>query len=206
MSIRTNVCQIRGEDSRSLLYWKTNFPRDLCGRGATDKDPNDYQTRSCMAYSKARNWESSSESRKKGKNEKPKLDNARRLRGIYFLDPDDLDYKETLQNARRKLDRHVTAAMPCKRKPRTSNTKVAAEDIASQKGFKNICGWVVESHESTRQRVESSLLTKHEDHIAGKGKTSMTITIWFTSLFVCHKRWKFRTQKQQWTKNGRSSK
>ena len=29
------------------------------------------------------------------KNEKPKLDNARRLRGIYFIDPDDQDYKET---------------------------------------------------------------------------------------------------------------
>ena len=27
------------------------------------------------------------------KNEKPKLDNARRLRGICFIDPDDQDYK-----------------------------------------------------------------------------------------------------------------
>ena len=33
---------------------------------------------------------------------------------------------------------------------------------------------MVESQESTRQRVESSLLTKHEDRIAGKGFTSMT--------------------------------
>ena len=58
------------------------------------------------------------------KNEEPKLDNARRLRGIHFIDPDDQDYKETL-------------AMPCKRKARTSTTKVAAEEIASQKGSKN---------------------------------------------------------------------
>ena len=29
------------------------------------------------------------------KNEEPKLDNVRRLRGIYFIDPDDQDYKET---------------------------------------------------------------------------------------------------------------
>ena len=29
-------------------------------------------------------------------NEKPKLDNARRLRGIYFVDPDDEEHKETL--------------------------------------------------------------------------------------------------------------
>ena len=30
-------------------------------------------------------------------------------------------------------------------------------------------------------------------------------TIWFTWKFLCHKRWKFRRQKQQWTRNGRSS-
>ena len=30
------------------------------------------------------------------KNEKPKLDNARRLRGIYFFDPDDEEHQETL--------------------------------------------------------------------------------------------------------------
>ena len=29
-------------------------------------------------------------------NEKPKLVSARRLRGIYFIDPDDEEYKETL--------------------------------------------------------------------------------------------------------------
>ena len=31
-------------------------------------------------------------------------------------------------------------------------------------------------------------------------------TIWFTNLSPCHKRWKFRMQKQQWTRNRRSSK
>ena len=36
----------------------------------------------------------------------------------------------------------------------------------------------LDSHESTRQRVESSVPAIHEDHIAGKGFTSMTITIW----------------------------
>ena len=33
---------------------------------------------------------------------------------------------------------------------------------------------IVESHESTRQRAESSQPKNHEDHIAGKGFTSMT--------------------------------
>ena len=33
--------------------------------------------------------------------EKPKLDNARRLRGIYFIDPEDKEFKETSWNARK---------------------------------------------------------------------------------------------------------
>ena len=32
--------------------------------------------------------------------EKPKLDNARRLRGIYFIDPKDMDFKDIMKNAR----------------------------------------------------------------------------------------------------------
>ena len=32
------------------------------------------------------------------------------------------------------------------------------------------------------------------------------ITIWFTNLFLCHKRWKYRMHTQQWTRNGRKSK
>ena len=33
--------------------------------------------------------------------DKPKLDNARRLRGIYFIDPEDMEFKEIIKNARK---------------------------------------------------------------------------------------------------------
>ena len=36
-------------------------------------------------------------------NEKPKLDNARRLRGICFIDPDDDDYKDTIKKREKKV-------------------------------------------------------------------------------------------------------
>ena len=50
--------------------------------------------------------------------EKPKLDNARRLRGIYFIDPDDEEvYTEILRNGRRKLARPMAPTIPCKRLP-----------------------------------------------------------------------------------------
>ena len=46
--------------------------------------------------------------------EKPKIDNARRLRGIYFIDPDDGELKDIIKNARRKLEVPMPAAMLCK--------------------------------------------------------------------------------------------
>ena len=35
------------------------------------------------------------------------LDNARKLRGIYFIDPEDTEFKETIKNARKKLETSV---------------------------------------------------------------------------------------------------
>ena len=46
--------------------------------------------------------------------EKIHLDNARKLRGIYFIDPEDKEFKETIKNARKKLETPVALAMPCK--------------------------------------------------------------------------------------------
>ena len=42
------------------------------------------------------------------------LENARKLRGIYFIDPEDTEFIETIKNARKKLETSVTLAMPCK--------------------------------------------------------------------------------------------
>ena len=40
------------------------------------------------------------------------------MRGMYFLDPEDEEYKEIIKNARRKLEVHMDAAIPCKKKPK----------------------------------------------------------------------------------------
>ena len=42
------------------------------------------------------------------------LENARKLRGIYFIDPEDTKFNETFKNARKKLEPSVAPAMPCK--------------------------------------------------------------------------------------------
>ena len=49
-----------------------------------------------------------------------------------------------------------------------------------------------------------SLPHHHEDHIAGRGNNSLQHHIWFTSLFLCLKLWKFQQQKQQWTRKGKN--
>ena len=50
--------------------------------------------------------------RQKLSHEKPQLHNARKLRGIYFIDPEDKEFKETIKNARKKLETSVAPAMP----------------------------------------------------------------------------------------------
>ena len=103
---------------------------------------------------------------------KTKLDNARRLRGIFFIDPDDEEFKEIVKNAKRKLEIRMAPAMPCKRPP--SITKVVAKpEFGSENTANTVYGCTVESHESTRQRAESSQFKNHEDHIAGKGFAPM---------------------------------
>ena len=52
--------------------------------------------------------------RQKWSNEEPKLDDARRLRGICVFDPEDKEFKETIKNARKKLETPVAPAMSCK--------------------------------------------------------------------------------------------
>ena len=64
----------------------------------------------------------------------------------------------------------MAPAMPCKRAS-NSITEVFAQ---SEKIPKTLGGCIVESHESTRHREESSQPKNQEDHTAGKGFTSMS--------------------------------
>ena len=78
-------------------------------RGSGDKEANDIQARSPVARNidqKQRN--------EKWAVEKPKLDNAGRSRGICFIVPAHSEFKETIKNARRKLEVPMEAAMLCK--------------------------------------------------------------------------------------------
>ena len=104
--------------------------------------------------------------KQKWSNEKLHLDNARKLRGIYFIDPEDKEFKETIKNARKKLETPIAPAMPCQ------IMKKNCESGASHK-IKTRLACILEASESTRLRMGESLPNHHEDHIAGKGNNSL---------------------------------
>ena len=103
--------------------------------------------------------------KQKWSEEKIHLDNARKLRGIYFIDPEDKEFKETIKNARKKLETSVAPAMPCK------IMKNCGSGGSDKNKTKLAC--ILEANESTRMRMGNSEPHNHEDHIAGKGETSL---------------------------------
>ena len=105
--------------------------------------------------------------KQKWSHEKLHLDNARKMRGIYFIDPEDTEFKETIKNARKKLETPVAPAMPCKN---TKNNKNCGSGASNKIKTKLAC--ILEACESTRLRMGESLPTHHEDHVAGKGDNS----------------------------------
>ena len=101
--------------------------------------------------------------------EKPKLENARQFRGIFFIEPKDEENKLTVKAARRKLEVPMPAAMPCKI-PRMSSQETH-RNIGTRK-TRNAC--VVDADESTRPRLEGAGHQPHQDHITAKGINSIT--------------------------------
>ena len=81
--------------------------------------------------------------KQKWSNEKFHLENARKLRGIYFIDPEDNEFKETTENARKKLETSIAPAMPCK------IMKKNCGDGGSNK-IKTKLACILEDDESTR--------------------------------------------------------
>ena len=103
--------------------------------------------------------------KQKWSNVKLHLENARKLRGIYFIDPEDTEFKETIKNARKKLETSVAPAMPCK------IMKNCGSGASNKIKTKFAC--ILEVDESKRLRMGNSIPPNHEDHIAGKGENSL---------------------------------
>ena len=102
--------------------------------------------------------------KQKWSNEKLHLENARKLRGIYFIDPEFTEFKETIKNARMKLETSVAPAMPCK------IMKICGSGGSNKIKTKLAC--ILKADESARMRMGNSIPHFHQDQIAGKGNNS----------------------------------
>ena len=96
--------------------------------------------------------------------EKPLLDNARQLSGIFFIEPNDEEFKLTMKAAGRKLEVPMPAAMPCK-----IPIKSSGETHRNVGKRKTNCACIVDADESTRPRLEGAGQKPHQDHINAKG-------------------------------------
>ena len=104
--------------------------------------------------------------KQKWSNEKLHVEQARKLRWIYFIDPEDKEFKETIKNARKKLETQFAPVMPCKIMKKNCGSG------ASNK-IKTRLACILEAGESTRLSMGESLPNHHEAHMAGKGNNSL---------------------------------
>ena len=107
------------------------------------------------------------------------LENARKLRGIYFIDPEDTEFKETIKNARKKLETSVAPAVPCKIMKNCGSG-------GSDKTRRNLrVFWKLMNPQECVWEIRYRIIMK--TILQGKVRIHYSTTIWFTNLFLCLK-------------------
>ena len=86
--------------------------------------------------------------------------------GSISLTLEDKEFKETIKNARKKLESSVALAMPCKIMKKNCG-------CGGSNQIKTRFACVLEADESTRLRMGESLPNHHDDQLAGKGDNSL---------------------------------
>ena len=151
-------------------YWNVDGEREIHGPGG---DSQEKQTTSRPNNVWPDMWTHESyAAKKKAKQrwaiEKPKLDNPRQLRGIFFIEPNDEEFKLTIKAARRKLEVPMPAAMPCKITIKSSGE---THRSIGKRETKYAC--VVDADESTSPRLEGAVHKHHQDRIIEKVMNSL---------------------------------
>ena len=178
------TCLILGQVSHNLLYSMKKILTDMWSGGEINEKK---QLTSRPDHLWPELWKSMGKhaklkERQKWSHEKLHLDNARKLRGIYFIDPEDKEFKETIKNAREKLETPVAPAMPCKIMKSNKNCGVV-HPMKSKQNLRVLwklvnpqdCVW--ENH----CRIIMKTILQEEETI------HYSIAIWFTNLFLCLK-------------------
>ena len=117
--------------------------------------------------------------KQKWSEEKLHLENARKLRGIYFIDPEDSEFKETIKNARKKLETSVAPAMPCKIMKNCGS-------VHPTKLRQNLrVFWKLMNPQGCAWEIRYRIIMKTT--LQEKVKIHYSTINWFTNLFQCLK-------------------
>ena len=152
-------------------------------------------------------WKDTSEASKRREKqkwavEKPKLDNATKLRSIHFIGPAGEEFKEIYEKKKKKrVDWKFRCQLQCLAKP---DAKSTGKPVALRKIVRRNTPSLLKPT-NPRESVWKELFIKVMKIILqGKEFLHWAITILCTNVFLCIKQWKYQMQKQQWTKNGKA--
>ena len=118
--------------------------------------------------------------KQKWSEEKLHLENARKLRGIHLIDPDDKEFKATIQNCRKKLETSKAPATPCKIIKKNYGVVHPTKLRQNLRVF-----WKLMNPQECVWEIRYRIITK--TILQEKVKIHYSISIWFTNLFLCLK-------------------
>ena len=123
------------------------------------------------------------EARQQWDTENPKLDAARRLRGIYYIASDDQEFDTVIKKARRKLETPMESAMPCKAQGHSQRRRHCIIPCQPAEGDflqKHSCGKHHAPKKTTDQIqfvVTKLMLAHFDDAVSTKAASKHTKTI-----------------------------
>ena len=191
--------QILGQVSHNFTLLEEKAPDRYTwsGRGLTRKQLTSRPDHLWPELWKSMGKHAKLKEKQKWSNEKLHLENARILRGIYFIDPEDEKFEETIKNARKKLETSVAPAMPCKI---IKNCGSGASNNNSNKTCVYSGSWWIHKNAYGKFDTASSrrpYCKKRWEVIAAQQFGSQVYSYAF-------KLSKLLQRKQRWTKNGKN--
>ena len=158
---RASICQILGEDLQSSLFWKKKLPRGYAWSGG---DWQKFRRLPDQIFVLPEEWTKIGKAihkreKQDWEKENQKLDNARKLRGLYSIDPDDREYSEILKKHKKK-NKKDPWHQPCHAKDGSSQNHESDAEQWQSKGFQNNVGCTVEF--SSIHKAASGMFSTHK--------------------------------------------
>ena len=181
ISMGVETCQILGQFLHNLLDWPDG--NIWSGVGQPTKLLTSRPDHLWPELWKSMGQHAKLKEKQKWAEAKIHLDNARKLRGICFID-------RKTRNSKKPSRTRVRIVKNCgsggSNKIKTKLARVFWKLMNPPE-----CVWETLHHQITKTILQE------------KVRIHCNITIWCTNLFLCLKLWKFQQQKQRWTRNGK---